>query len=78
MSKPDEIYMIDPLNGTESEISFINKYWLDQLEMGEVRRYWINTIDKKKMLVWVIYPPNFDSTKNILQYYIVRVVHRVW
>lgn len=64
MSKPDEIYMIDPLNGAESEISFINKYWLDQLEMGEVRPYWINTIDKKKMLVWVIYPPNFDSTKK--------------
>ncbi|HOF08157.1 MAG TPA: S9 family peptidase, partial [Bacteroidales bacterium] len=64
MSKPDEIYMIDPLNGKESEISFINKYWLDQLKMGEVRPYWINTVDKKKMLVWVIYPPNFDSTKK--------------
>ncbi|HPB20539.1 MAG TPA: S9 family peptidase, partial [Bacteroidales bacterium] len=64
MSKPDEIYMIDPLNGKENEISFINKYWLDQLKMGEVRPYWINTVDKKKMLVWVIYPPNFDSTKK--------------
>lgn len=47
MSKPDEIYIIDPLSGAESELSFINKYWLDQLQMGEVRPYWINTIDKK-------------------------------
>jgi len=64
MSKPDEIYSIDPKTGAETEISFQNKGLLDQLEFGKVEERWIKTTDNKQMLTWVIYPPHFDPNKK--------------
>ena len=64
MSKPDEIYAIDPKTGTETELSFQNKPILDQLTMGKVEERWVKTTDNKQMLVWVIYPPHFDPNKK--------------
>lgn len=60
MSKPDELYKVDPATGNAEEISFINKPLLDQIEMGRIESRWINTTDGKQMKVWVIYPPGFD------------------
>ena len=64
MSKPDEIYSIDPKTGKETELSFENKDILAKLEMGKVEERWIETTDHKQMLVWVVYPPHFDKTKK--------------
>ena len=64
MSKPDEIYSIDPKSGKETELSFENKDILAQLEMGKVEERWITTTDNKQMQTWVIYPPHFDKNKK--------------
>lgn len=64
MSKPEEIYKIDPKTGSETEISFENKEILDQLQMGKVEKRWVTTTDNKQMLTWVIYPPHFDPNKK--------------
>ncbi len=64
MSKPDEIYSIDPKTGKETELSFENKDILANLEMGKVEERWIETTDHKQMQTWVIYPPKFDKTKK--------------
>ncbi|MCL2042460.1 MAG: S9 family peptidase [Bacteroidales bacterium] len=64
MSKPVEIYSVDPLTGTDTELSFENKHLLDQLTFGEVTQRWVKTTDGKDMLVWVILPPNFDPNKK--------------
>lgn len=64
MSKPDEIYAIDPQTGVETELSFQNKNLLAQLEMGKVEERWVTTTDNKQMQVWVIYPPHFDPNKK--------------
>ena len=64
MSKPDEIYAIDPKTGTETELSFQNKPILDQLTLGKVEERWIKTTDDKQMLTWVVYPPHFDPNKK--------------
>ena len=64
MSKPDEIYSIDPKTGAETELSFQNKPILDQLTMGKVEERWIKTTDNKQMLTWVVYPPHFDPNKK--------------
>ena len=64
MSKPDEIYSIDPKTGTETELSFLNKPLLDQLTLAKVEERWIKTTDNKEMLTWVIYPPHFDPNKK--------------
>lgn len=62
MSKPDEIYRVDPATGEADEISFVNKPLLDQLAFGRVESRWVNTTDQKQMKVWVIYPPGFDPS----------------
>ena len=64
MSKPDEIYSINPTSGAETELSFENKDMLAKLEMGKVEERWIETTDHKQMLTWIIYPPHFDPNKK--------------
>jgi dipeptidyl aminopeptidase/acylaminoacyl peptidase len=64
MSKPDEIYRVDPTSGEAEEISYVSKPLLDQLAMGRVESRWVNTTDQKSMKVWVIYPPGFDPTRK--------------
>ena len=66
MSMPSEIYRIDKVNNayTEKQITFTNKPIYDTIKIGKVEERWITTTDKKKMLVWVIFPPNFDKTKK--------------
>lgn len=64
MSEPADVFRI-PLKGASSQnLTHINKHLTDQLTMGEVEARWIKTTDNKDMLVWVIYPPDFDPTKK--------------
>jgi dipeptidyl aminopeptidase/acylaminoacyl peptidase len=64
MTRPQEIYSLDPLSGEATELSFENKHLMDQLTMPEVKKRWVTTVDNKQMLVWVIYPPHFDESKS--------------
>ena len=64
MSMPTEIFSVNPKTGNEKQITFVNKELLSKIKMGEVKKRWIKTFDGKDMLVWVIYPPHFDSTKT--------------
>ncbi len=64
MSMPEEIYSVNLSTGEATELSFENQHILDQLKMGEVEERWIPTTDGKQMLTWVVYPPDFDSTKT--------------
>ncbi|MFA5649082.1 MAG: S9 family peptidase [Bacteroidales bacterium] len=64
MTSPAEIFSINPENGEQEQISFINKNILDQLTMPTVERRWIKSSDGKMVHTWVILPPNFDKTKK--------------
>ncbi len=64
MSKPTEIYTLDKNKGDLKEISHVNQKLLNQLKLGRVEARWIKTFDKKDMLAWVIYPPDFDPNKK--------------
>jgi dipeptidyl aminopeptidase/acylaminoacyl peptidase len=64
MSRPHEIYSVDPQTGEATELSFENQEILSKIEMGRVEERWVTTTDHKQMLVWVIYPPKFDPTKK--------------
>ena len=64
MTKPQEIYSVNPETGEATDISLENKHLLDQLTMPTVEKRWIKTTDNKDMLTWVIYPPNFDKNKK--------------
>jgi len=64
MSLPTEIFKVDITNGDIAQISFVNKDILDKITFGKVEERWLTTTDGKKMLTWVIYPPNFDPNKK--------------
>jgi len=64
MSSPTEIFAVDMKTKEETQLSFINKKLMDQLNFGQVKKRWVKTTDNKEMLVWVIYPPNFDPNKK--------------
>ncbi len=64
MSLPTELFLVDL--GTKKETAFtsVNKSILDQTAMGKVEQRMVKTTDNKDMLVWVIYPPDFDPSKK--------------
>lgn len=64
MSQPNEIYSVNISNGEATQITTENKHILDQIRMGKVEERWITTTDGKKMLTWVVYPPDFDANKK--------------
>jgi len=64
MTYPTEIFAVNPENGEETQLSFINKNLHNQLTYGKVEERWVKTTDNKDMLVWVIYPPHFDPNKK--------------
>jgi dipeptidyl aminopeptidase/acylaminoacyl peptidase len=64
MSMASEIFMINPATGAETQLTFTNRHIYENIRMGQVTERWVKTTDGKEMLVWVIYPPDFDYTKK--------------
>lgn len=64
MSQPAELYVVDPVTGSDEALTAINKGILDQLTFGEVEERWLKTTDGLQMHTWVIYPPHFDPSKK--------------
>jgi dipeptidyl aminopeptidase/acylaminoacyl peptidase len=64
LSMATEIFRINPASGEETQLTFTNKNIYDAIKMGKVEERWIKTTDNKDMLVWVIYPPDFDPAKK--------------
>ncbi|MCF8253924.1 MAG: S9 family peptidase [Bacteroidia bacterium] len=64
ISMPTELFVMDLIAKTETPFSQTNKALLDQTKMGKVEKRIVKTTDNKDMLVWVIYPPDFDASKK--------------
>jgi len=63
MNHAQEIYSYNLKKKTWLQLSHINDAAYAQLNLPKYERRYVTTTDGKKMLVWVILPPNFD--KNI-------------
>lgn len=63
-AEPSEIYAVQLNNKSVKQLSYINKDVLDKITLAKTVKRWVKTTDGKQMLVWVILPPNFDSTKK--------------
>jgi dipeptidyl aminopeptidase/acylaminoacyl peptidase len=59
-----ELYNVDLSNGSMKQITHVNDSMYATINMGKFERRFVKTTDGKDMLVWVIYPPGFDSTKK--------------
>ncbi len=64
MERPNELYRIDPANGNMTALTDENGDIYKQLKPVTVEPRFVQTTDKKQMLTWVVYPPDFDSTKT--------------
>lgn len=64
MAAPADLYSVDMKTGDALPITKVNEPILKNLKMGEVKGRWVKTTDKKEMLVWVVYPPDFDEKKK--------------
>ena len=47
-----------------TSITLENSHILSQLAEHETEARWLETVDGKKMLTWVLYPPQFDPSKT--------------
>ncbi len=63
MLYPNEVFHINA-SGEVKQISNVNTDLLASLKMPKVEKKMVPTTDGKEMLVWAVYPADFDSTKT--------------
>ena len=64
MNNAAELFTVDINNGTMKPLTHVNDDVNNTLAKCKTERRFVTTTDNKKMLVWVVYPPNFDPAKK--------------
>nr|WP_294858932.1 S9 family peptidase [uncultured Fluviicola sp.] len=64
MIHPTDIWIFTPKTNLSEQLTHANKDELNGIAEPTVQEKWITTTDGKKMLTWVIYPPNYDPAKK--------------
>lgn len=64
MNHAAEIYSFHLKKKSWTQLSNVNTATYNTLALSKTERRYVTTTDGKKMLVWVILPPNFDATKK--------------
>ncbi len=64
MNHATEIFSYDLKKNTWKQLTNVNNATFDSLALSKIERRYVTTTDGKRMLVWVIFPPNFDATKK--------------
>ena len=59
-----EIYSCNLKKNTWTQLTKVNDEAYSKLSLPKYERRYVTTTDGKKMLVWVILPPNFDTSKK--------------
>ncbi|HEX8462405.1 MAG TPA: S9 family peptidase, partial [Segetibacter sp.] len=64
MNHAAELYTVDITTGAMKQLSHVNDEVYSKIAMAKYERRYVTTTDGKKMLVWMILPPNFDASKK--------------
>jgi len=64
MIDPTDLWMYNNKSKTIEQITYVNKDKLAKCAQPTVKEAWYTTTDGKKMLTWIIYPPNYDPAKK--------------
>ena len=64
MNHAAEIYSFNLMKKTWLQLTKINDEVYSKLSLSKTERRYVTTTDGKKMLVWVVLPPNFDASKK--------------
>ena len=62
MDFPTELVAVT--DNTVKQLTYENEHLLGQLDKHETEARWLTTVDGKKMLTWVLFPPQFDASKT--------------
>jgi len=64
MNHAKELFSVNVTDGDMQQLTHVNTATYATIGSCKTVRRFVKTTDGKDMLVWVIYPPNFDSTKK--------------
>lgn len=64
MNHAAELYTVDITTGQMKQLTHVNDDTYATLSLSKTERRMVKTTDGKDMLVWVVYPPDFDPDKN--------------
>nr|WP_315163280.1 S9 family peptidase [uncultured Flavobacterium sp.] len=64
MNHAVEIFSYNLKKSTWKQLSNVNTVTYNSLALSKTERRYVTTTDGKKMLVWVVLPPNFDASKK--------------
>jgi len=64
MNHANELYTVNLTDGSMKQLTHVNDEAYSKISMVKTERRWVETTDHEKMLVWVIYPPDFDPAKK--------------
>ena len=64
MNHAAEIFSYNLKKNTWKQLSNVNTATYESLALSKTERRYVTTTDGKKMLVWVVLPPNFDASKK--------------
>ncbi len=59
-----ELFSVDISSGAMQQLTHVNDALYNSLQLCTSEKRFVTTTDNKKMLVWVVFPPNFDRNKK--------------
>ncbi len=64
MNHATEIYSYEPKKKVWAQLTKVNDKFYAGIKMSKTEKRYVTTTDGKKMLVWVVLPPDFDAKKK--------------
>ncbi|RAJ01647.1 dipeptidyl aminopeptidase/acylaminoacyl peptidase [Chitinophaga skermanii] len=64
MNHAAELFNLSLKTGALTQLTTVNNDTYSKIGQSKVEERWVKTTDGKDMLVWVIFPPNFDPAKK--------------
>src|SRR5690606_3791850 len=64
MNRAPEIFSVNKKNGAMKAITHANDSMYNHIKSSVTELRMVRTVDNQEMGVWVVYPPDFDSTKK--------------
>ncbi len=64
MVEPTELFSYTIKKNKLAQLTNANTELIKTLKMPKAEERWVETTDGKKMLVWMVYPPDFDPAKK--------------
>jgi dipeptidyl aminopeptidase/acylaminoacyl peptidase len=64
MNHAAELYAVNLTNGQMNQVTHVNDGIYANVDQSKIEKRIVTTTDGKQMVVWVIYPPDFDPNKK--------------